>query len=350
MTSKKTNFTYMKQLFFFSLLFFNAINHAQTNLVKNGGFESETLNWNGDAATLSPYDKKTGNNSAVINQFTGAEWKAIDQIINIPKDTYAVEFSVWVKADQIEGDKESYNAGLMIAEFTNSGGKKIISENIAQVKGSVTWTNYKKTVLVPENAKKIRIMLALAQTNGSLFFDDVNATALSEEEYFKLNPIITIQEGQKTISTPKQFSNGNFEDNLNSWNGAGIISATDKKEGNTAVEITSKTAEWKAIDQIADINNGDKTIEISGWLKAKDIQQGKDPWNNGMFIIEFKKNDTTKASEDQIIGTVTGTTDWTAFKKTFPIPEGAKQYRIMVAMSACTGTLLADNIDVKLLK
>jgi hypothetical protein len=340
----------MKQLFFFSLLFFSAISNAQTNLVKNGGFESETLNWNGDAATISPYDKKTGKNSAVINQFTGAEWKAIDQIVNIPKNTYAVEFSVWVKADQIEGGKEAYNAGLVIAEFTNTGGKKIISENIAQVKGSLAWTNYKKTILVPEKAQKIRIMLALAQINGSLFFDDVNATAISEEEYFKLNPITTIPEGQKTVSTPKSFSNGNFEENLNSWNGNGTISTTDKKEGNSAVEIISKTAEWIAIDQVSDINEGDKTIEISGWLKAKDIQQGKDPWNNGMFIIEFKKDETTKASEDQLIGTVTGNTDWTPFKKSFQIPDGAKKYRIMVAMSVCTGTLLADNIEVKLSK
>ncbi|CAD0004533.1 carbohydrate binding domain-containing protein [Flavobacterium salmonis] len=338
----------MKQLFFFSLLFFCAISDAQTNLIKNGGFESETLNWTGDAATISPYDKKTGKNSAVINQFTGAEWKAIDQIVNIPKNTYAVEFSVWVKADQIEGGKEAYNAGLMIAEFTNSGGKKIVSENIAQVKGTIVWTNYKKTVLVPEKAQKIRIMLALAQINGSVFFDDVNATALSEEEYFKLNPITTVPEGQKTISTSKPFSNGNFEENLNSWNGNGIISTTDKKDGNAAVEISSKIAEWKAIDQVSDINKGNKTIEISGWLKAKDIQQGKDPWNNGMFIIEFKKDENVKASEDQVIGTVTGTTDWTLFKKTFQIPEGAKQYRIMVAMSVCTGTLLADNIEVKL--
>lgn len=340
----------MKPLFIFSFFLISISNFAQTNLIKNGGFESETLNWRGDVATISPYDKKTGKNSAVINQFTGAEWKAIDQIVNIPKKTYAIEFSGWVKADGIEGGKEAYNAGLIIAEFTTGNEKKISSQNIAQVKGTLAWTNYTKTILVPEKAQNIRIMLALAQINGSAFFDDIKAIALSEEEYFRLHPITTIPEGQKTITPLKQFSNGNFEDNLNSWNGNGTISTSDKKDGNTAVEITSKTAEWKAIDQVADINEGDKTIEISGWLKAKDIQQGKDPWNNGMFIIEFKKNETTKAGDDQAIGMITGTTDWTSFKKTFQIPEGAKQYRIMVAMSVCTGTLLADNIEVKLSK
>ncbi|WP_163408359.1 carbohydrate binding domain-containing protein [Flavobacterium ajazii] len=340
----------MKPLFIFSFFLISISNFAQTNLIKNGGFELETQNWNGDAATVSPYDKKVGKNSIVINQFVGAEWKALDQTVSIPKNTFAIECSVWMKTDGVENQKEEYKAGAVILEFTNAGGKQISTETIGRAKETTNWTNYKKTIKIPADAKKIRVMLALAQTNGSVFFDDVNAIALSEEEYFRLHPIVTIPEGQKTNVEPKQFSNGNFEESLNSWNGSGIISAIEKKEGNTAVEITSKTAEWKAIDQIADINKGDKTIEVSGWLKAKDIQQGKDPWNNGMFIIEFKKDDTTKASEDQVIGTVTGNTDWTSFKKTFQIPEGAKQYRIMVAMSVCTGTLFADNIEVKLSK
>ncbi|WP_337966965.1 carbohydrate binding domain-containing protein [uncultured Flavobacterium sp.] len=341
----------MKQFLFFSLLFLTTITNAQTNLIKNGGFESELINWRGEEiASISPYDKKFGQKSALINQFVGAEWKALDQIVSLPKNTYAVEFSVWIKTESIEDQKEAYKAGAMIAEFTDASEKKISSENIAQVKGTTAWTNYKKTIKVPADAKKIRIMLALAQTNGSIYFDDVKAITLSEEEYLRQNPIAVSSESQKSDSGLKIFSNGNFENNLSSWNGSGLISTTDKKEGNAASEITSKTAEWKAIDQIADINPNDKTIEISGWLKAKDIQQGKDSWNNGMLIIEFKKDNNQKASEDQVIATVTGTTDWISFQKSFTIPQGALQYRIMIALSNCTGTLLTDNIEVKLSK
>ncbi|RKR11416.1 carbohydrate binding protein [Flavobacterium sp. 90] len=341
----------MKQFLFFSLLFLTTITNAQTNLIKNGGFESELINWRGEEiASISPYDKKFGQKSALINQFVGAEWKALDQIVSLPKNTYAVEFSVWIKTESIEDQKEAYKAGAMIAEFTDGSEKKITSENIAQVKGTTAWTNYKKTIKVPADAKKIRIMLALAQTNGSIYFDDVKAITISEEEYLKQNPIAVSTESPKSDSGLKTFSNGNFENNLSSWNGSGLISTTDKKEGNAASEITSKTAEWKSIDQIADINANDKTIEISGWLKAKDIQQGKDSWNNGMLIIEFKKDNNQKASEDQVIAAVTGTTDWTSFQKSFTIPQGALQYRIMIALSNCTGTLLADNIEVKLSK
>jgi len=101
--------------------------------------------------------------------------------------TYAVECSVWIKTDQVESQKEEYKAAAVILEFTNDNEKQISTETIAQVKGTTSWTNYKKAVKIPSDAKKIRIMLALAQTNGTVFFDDVNLKALGEEEYAKVD-------------------------------------------------------------------------------------------------------------------------------------------------------------------
>ncbi|UUF14395.1 MULTISPECIES: hypothetical protein [Flavobacterium] len=180
----------MKTLFLFSLLFLTTITNAQGSLVKNPGFEYEFVNWNGsDAAYITPYDKKSGKSCAAINQFVGAEWKAVDQTINIPKNIYALEFSVWIKSESIEEQKEAYKAGAAIAEFTTLSDKKITSETFAQVKGTTEWTNYKKTVKIPADAKKVRIMLALAQTNGTIYFDDVKVTTLLEEEYLKQNSV-----------------------------------------------------------------------------------------------------------------------------------------------------------------
>lgn len=177
----------MKQLFLLSFLFLNTITNAQTNLVKNGAFDRDLANWKGEEnVTLSPYEKKSGKSSVLINQYTGAEWKAIDQIIIIPKFTFAVECSVWMKTDQVEKQKEDYKAAAVIVEFTNDNEKQIGTETIARAKETTDWTNYKKVVKIPADAKKIRIMLALAQTNGSVFFDDVKITPLGEEEYAKL--------------------------------------------------------------------------------------------------------------------------------------------------------------------
>lgn len=177
----------MKKLFLFSFLFLALFANAQMNLIKNGAFERDLANWRGEEnGALSPYEKKSGKNSVMINQFTGAEWRALDQIIPVPKMTYAVECSVWMKTDQVETQKEEYKAAAVIIEFTTENEKQISTETVAQIKGTTGWTNYVKVIKVPSDAKKIRIMLALANTNGTVFFDDIKLTGLGEEQFAKL--------------------------------------------------------------------------------------------------------------------------------------------------------------------
>ncbi|MFB9076868.1 carbohydrate binding domain-containing protein [Flavobacterium procerum] len=178
----------MKQLFFLGLLLLIIPTNAQTNLIKNGGFENEFIDWRGEeSAMISPYEKKSGKNGANITQFVDAEWKALDQIISIPKNTFAVECSVWMKTDEVKTQKEAYKAGVVILEFTDASEKQISTENVGQATSSTDWTHYKKIIKIPADAKKIRIMLALAQTSGTVFFDDVKLVALTEQEYSKLN-------------------------------------------------------------------------------------------------------------------------------------------------------------------
>jgi hypothetical protein len=334
----------MKSALLLSIFLISTLMFSQKNLVLNGGFDQNTDNWWADNLTQNAVVKQVGTGSCMIVQYVGKEWKGGDQKINIPKGTYAITFSAYVKADAIQGG-ESYGAGIVNAEFLNGADKQIVSENIAQVKGTVDWKLYSKMVLVPEGAKRVKILIALQSTPGTVFFDDIKAVTVTKEEYLA---IIKAEAAVKE-PMPTLFENANFEQGLKNWNGAGVISTTDKKEGNSAVSITSSINEWTAIDQIAAIPNGIKTIEISGWLKAKDIKTGKDPWNNGMFILELTRDEKIKTIDDQLIGTVTGTTDWTYFKKSIPIPFGTKNFRIMLALSVCTGTLLADDVQIKML-
>ena len=176
----------MRTLLLFSLLFLNTLTFAQTNLVKNGGFERNIVHWLGDAATLSPSDKKSGKYGALINQYVETESKGIDQTILVPRNTYAIEFSSWIKTESIKGGKEPNNAGIMIVEFINDAEKQISLETIAQVKGTTDWNSYKKVLKIPADAQKIKITLALSQTSGSVYFDDVKAVPLSEGQYLNL--------------------------------------------------------------------------------------------------------------------------------------------------------------------
>lgn len=176
----------MKSLFVFSAMLFSVVIFAQKNLIQNGGFDSNTENWRGESLTSNRIYKNSGSGSGMINQFVGQDWKGVDQITSIPKGAFAIEFSVYIKTEGIEGGKEKYNAGVMVVAFTTSGEKNISNENIAEVHGTSEWTLYKKLVIIPADAKKIRTMLALAQTPGTIYFDDVKAIALSQEEYQKI--------------------------------------------------------------------------------------------------------------------------------------------------------------------
>ncbi|MFP9114260.1 carbohydrate binding domain-containing protein [Flavobacterium sp. RHBU_3] len=318
---------------------------SQKNLVRNGGFESNTDSWRGDAAILNNYDKQAGKSSGMINQFTGQQWKGIDQIVAIPKETYALEFSVWIKADNIEGGKDAWNAGVMTVELLSGGEANISYENVAQVTGSTGWTQYKKTVVVPNGAKKFRIMLALAQTNGSVLFDEVSAVPYKTAEFEKMKD----DERKAAQAAATQFKNGNFENGMEGWRGT-AKTVSPAKEGTTAIALSSDQPVWTGIDQIAAIPEGSKNIVISGWLKPDNIVRGKDSWNNGVFILELTKDGQTKATEDQLIGSVTGSGEWMHFEKTFALPQDAAKFRLMLALSNCTGTLLADDIKVNFTK
>lgn len=329
----------MKNIFLLLILPLCQVSLAQTNLIKNGGFETELENWRGDGvATISPYDKKSGKNSCTINQFVGAEWKGIDQIVNIPKTTVAIELSGWVKADAIEKGANVWNTGKFDIEFLNAAEKGIKNESIASVLGTTPWTFYKKTIPIPAGASKFRIMLALGQTNGTIFFDDLKAIALSQEQMDKM-------QAEENAKTKIALSNGGFEDGMNSWRGNAPTSTTIFKEGKAALALNSTTLDWTGIDQIADVPENATSITLSGWLKSDNIKQGKDLWNNGLFNVEFTGSGDQKTG-DQNIAFVTATTDWTFYTKTFSIPAGTKKYRIMLALGFASGTLYADDIAV----
>lgn len=338
----------MRSLFFIIILVINSNTYSQKNLITNGGFEMEFSNWQGDVAELSTFDKKIGNTSAIITQYTGAQWKAIDQTVNLPKNTAAVLCSGWVKAEAIERGEKEWNTGKYDIEFISANGKNIKNENIAAVIGTTNWTYYKKLINVPTAATKLRVMLALGETNGTILFDDIKVFPLSVEDCTKIRE----EENAKRIASEKVpnaatfFNNGNFENGITSWRGNISLSKQIFKEGATAVVLNSNTPDWVGIDQVANIPNNVSTITISGWLKADAVQQGKESWNTGLMNVEFTGDTNTKTAEDQNIAFITGTKDWTFYSKKIQLPTGTTKFRIMIALGFTTGTLYADAITV----
>ena len=341
----------MKKIVFLAILITFTKGNAQKNLVQNGNFENEFQSWSGNVAALNPYDVKEGRTSASITQFVGSEWKGIDQTISVPKNTAAIEFSGWIKSDGIEKGENAWNTGKFDIEFLSGAQKSISNASVAAVLGSTPWTFYKKIIPLPQGTTKFRIMLALGQTNGILLFDDIKAIAISPEEYAKIQavenrvrlPEVITDEDANTLFT---FQNGDFELGNKNWRGSFTVQEQTVKEGRLACQLRSSEAVWTGIDQSAEVPEGSTSITIGGWLKSDQIQQGKEVWNNGLLNVEFTTDGSQKTGDDQSVVFVTGTTDWTYYSKTFPLPKNTKKYRIMVALGFATGTLYADNITI----
>ena len=327
---------------------FSTTAFAQKNLVKNSGFENDLSDWVGDAGLPDPYEVKAGKKSCIISQYGSLEWKGIYQEISLPKDAYALQLSTWMKTDAVENGKDAYNAAIMTIEFLNSGGGNISYENVAQVKGTSPWTQYNKMVVIPQKAKKIKVLLAMAQVNGSMVFDEVKVMPVTQADYEKTQQPVQKENTATPASEPTViFTNGNFEAGLAGWIGTAEPETTVVKEGKNAVVISSQQPTWTSIYQQVDVPATAKKVTISGWLKSDNIVQGKEAWNNGALTAEFTKEGTTRTADYQNIGTATGSTDWTYVEQTYAIPEQTGKIKILIALNNCTGKLIADDVQMK---
>lgn len=323
---------------------------AQKNLIKNGSFELDADSWRGEnVLTINPYTKRTGEKGGNIYEYTSPSWKGIDQEFNIPKNTAAIEISSWVKTDAVEKGKNNWNKAVIVLEM---GGK---NQNIAELEGTTPWQLVKK-IIPTDKERSGRLMIALSECTGSFFFDDIKIIPISKEDYDKIidediqkKEAMSLQNSQNPSSNhnTEVFANGNFENGTSSWRGTVTLSSTVKKEGNSALILSSTSKDWVGIDQLFNVPKDVKSVTISGWLKSENIIQGDNPWNNGLLNVEFTSDGKTKTANDESITFVTGTKDWQHYSKTFNLPKDTQKLRLMIALGFVTGTLYADDIQVK---
>jgi len=318
---------------------------GQKNLISNGGFEYDGQSWNNEIVlTIDPYNKRTGSKGGNITEYTTPQWKGIDQSFSIPKNTAAIEISAWVKTDGVKKGKNDWNKAVIIAEINGKG------ENIISLEGNSPWQQLKKIITVNKD-RSGKLILALSECTGSFFFDDIRISPISQEDYNKIVETETKKNEVNvfTDNSPVEktlFSNGDFENGLQGWRGNGETTTEVKFSGQKSIKITSQTQTWTGVDQIFDIPDNSKTLDISAMVKTKDIKQGKNDWNKAVMIVEFTTNGTQKTSQDEPVFFVTEAKDWQKFSKSLPIPEHSKKMRIMLALSDATGIMYVDDIKL----
>ena len=98
----------------------------------------------------------------------------MDQIADIPADAKTMDVSASVKTKDIKAGKNDWNKGVMIVEFTTDGTNKTSQDQaIFFVDDAKDWQQFTKTLEIPANSRKYRIMLALSEATGTMYVDDV---------------------------------------------------------------------------------------------------------------------------------------------------------------------------------
>jgi hypothetical protein len=144
--------------------------------------------------------------------------------------------------------------------------------------------------------------------------------------------------------------NGGFENELEGWNaGNAKVTPWMSKSGKAGLAIINFNKDkWEEIDQAVNLPKNTQAIKVSGWVKTDQVEQGKEPWNAALIIVEFT-NGTKKIGEGLNVLQQSGSKDWTKVSKVFKVPADAKGVRIMVALGNASGTFFADELMINTL-
>ncbi len=172
------------KIYFFTIgvciLLLSNVAKAQKNLITNGGFEDDLYGWNNNGAQLTPYDLKSGKNSCAIVAHSTDKWVGIDQVIKVSKKMQVLEFSAWIKTQNVVKGEHDWDGAIFTVVFLDSKDKEIgDGVNIARLTGYQDWTLFNKVIKVPETAYSIKIMVAMGNASGTMLIDDVTAKMVS---------------------------------------------------------------------------------------------------------------------------------------------------------------------------
>jgi len=151
--------------------------YAQKNLVLNGGFEDEFFGWNNNGgAQQTPWDFKSGKNSCAIVTANADNWVGIDQSVRIPKKAQDIEFSAWLKTNNVVKGKNDWDGAIFTIVFLDAADKEMgDGVNVARMTGDNDWAQYKKVIKMPAKASSFKILLAMGNASGTMLADDVAA-------------------------------------------------------------------------------------------------------------------------------------------------------------------------------
>ena len=103
----------------------------------------------------------------------------IDQAVRIPKKAQDIQFSAWLKTNNVIKGKNDWDGAIFTIVFLDAADKEMGDGiNIARITGSNEWAEYKKVIKMPAKASSFKILIAMGNASGTMLADDVAATVV----------------------------------------------------------------------------------------------------------------------------------------------------------------------------
>ena len=317
-----------------------SVSHAQ-NLLKNGGFELGASNrvpksWGTEYYNSTIVAGKVGKNAVKIENklpmmSLGAQTVPLDY-----NKVKKVSISAWVKIDGVVSGPESWNkANLQLLFFDAKGNQLGGWPEIGPWEGSFGWKKVGKNFYVPKGCARAKVVFGLYNCKGAAYFDDITLTPLLQGE----------QEDPYNL-----LFNGGFE----VWEGWAFggtqdwgIVFEDAREGNGTLWIKNDKPIWSFASQSISLDgNRAKKINISGYVKAKDVTPGVKSWQLARVNIEFKDGKGKRIGGYPIVDAFSGSFGWKKVSKDFEVPAGTKRVDVFAGLLECTGQAWFDGLKL----
>lgn len=159
------------------------------NDIVNPGFEAGKSGWD-LWSRASSIDTSQGfgrsRNSLKVHS-DKKEWVGASQEIKVPRDAQFFEIEGRVKTEGVQIGEKSWEWAQINIEYLDKKKKNIsYPGQVCLVKGDTDWKLYHQRYMLPEEVVYIKVVLALGNASGTVWFDDITA-GFKSEKYQKVD-------------------------------------------------------------------------------------------------------------------------------------------------------------------
>lgn len=254
------------------------------------------------------------------------------QKVSLPYEKYKkIVLSGYVKLENIVQGPEDWNKVNIQVLFLDANGNQLGGyPSLGPWSGTMEWMRFVRSFHVPKGTRFAKVVFGLYNCKGTAYFDDIKITSVVP---------------QAEVDPYNLLANGDF-DIWESWAYGGSDSwgiVYPAKHGVGALWIKNDLPIWSFASQTVPIDGKKvKKIDISAYVKAKNVVMGKKPWQVARVNIEFKDGKGKRIGGWPIVANFDGTFDWKKIENSFQVPENTKRADVYCGLLECSGEAWFD--------